>query len=220
MGELGVIGATYEDRRNGRIGTLISRDEKCKTLMFEAPGGKNFITSYSGFRSNMRKKEVSTEISNDVPENVPTEESQEQPEKQTKRSKVTNHPFETATAMFVDMTDKFVKYAESFNNKRVKVMSKPEKRMLALSLEKGCNIFNVFIVYRGYQFKAFIKEDVYRNTPWTVDILSVYNHISYTKPICVYVSYNQLEQFLEDLRPVVVDALVKRSKRRNMKEEL
>ena len=220
MGELGVIGATYEDRRNGRIGTLISRDEKCKTLMFEAPGGKNFITSYSGFRSNMRKKEVSAEISNDVPENVSTEETQEKPATVKKRKKISNHPFEDAPAMYADMSAKVVKYVESFNNKRLKIVSKPEKSAIYIRSDKNISILNVRVVYREYQFKSFIKEDVYRNTPWSVDINEVYTHISYTKPICVYAGYEQLEQFLEDLRPVVVDALVKKSKRRNMKEEL
>ena len=227
MSELGIIGATYEDRRNGRIGKLISRDEKCKTLMFEAPEGKNFITSYSGFRSNMRKKdiEISAESSNDVPETVPTEteivqENTEKPVKKAKKEKTDDSLFESSVEMYTDMLSKVSNYVDTFKNKRLKIFSRPEKRMVGIVADKRGHVVDFGSIFRDSQVKMFITEEDYLNRKWTADIDAVYKHVTYSKPMCVYVSYTQFETLLEDIRPIIVDLLVKKSNRRNVKEEL
>lgn len=56
VNEVGIIGQVYEDRRNGKSGKLVSRDKKCKTLLFESENGSTFVVTFSTFRSNMRKK--------------------------------------------------------------------------------------------------------------------------------------------------------------------
>ena len=66
--EVGIIGQKYEDRTTGKIGTLESRDDKCKTLMMIDSEGKGFSISYSSFRSKWRKVQ-------DVGEVVDTAES-------------------------------------------------------------------------------------------------------------------------------------------------
>lgn len=52
----GIIGQVYEDRRNGESGVLVSRDTKCKTMLYHRADGTAFVRSYSHFRSYMRKK--------------------------------------------------------------------------------------------------------------------------------------------------------------------
>ena len=73
--EVGVIGQMYEDRTTGKVGTLESRDDKCKTLMMIGADGKGFSISYSSFRSKWRKytdKNVATEEEKKEEVPVPT----------------------------------------------------------------------------------------------------------------------------------------------------
>ena len=224
MSEIGVIGQTYEDRRNKRIGKLVSRDEKCKTLMFLAPSGKHFMTSYSGFRSNMRKVdvEVSVEISDDVPETESneTEGTVEETAKKPSKKRDIDNPFSEPTAMFKDMLQKLTEYVATFNNGRLKLDVKPEKKNITISLEKHIGIVNMNTVWRDKQVRVFLKESDYLNRKWNVTFDAVYTHITYTRPICVYIPYEQFDMLLEDLKPVIVDALVEKSKSRDMKEEI
>lgn len=52
---VGILGQKYEDRKTGKCGVLVARDEKYKTLMFEGDDGRTFSISNSSFRSNWRK---------------------------------------------------------------------------------------------------------------------------------------------------------------------
>ena len=52
---LGIIGQKYEDRKTGKTGTLVRRDESANTLIMKAFGGSEFIVSCGAFRSNWRK---------------------------------------------------------------------------------------------------------------------------------------------------------------------
>lgn len=54
----GVIGQRYSDRRTGKTGVLIDRNEKFKTLLFEADDGSTFNICYSTFRSQWRKESM------------------------------------------------------------------------------------------------------------------------------------------------------------------
>ena len=53
--EVGIIGQTYQNRKTKKIGTLESRNEKCKTLCMVDPDGKTFNIVYSTFKSDWRK---------------------------------------------------------------------------------------------------------------------------------------------------------------------
>lgn len=53
--EVGIIGQTYQNRRNKKIGTLESRNEKYKTLCMKGVDGKTFDVVYSTFKSDWRK---------------------------------------------------------------------------------------------------------------------------------------------------------------------
>jgi len=55
VGEVGIIGQMYEERKSNKIGVLESRNEKFKTLMMRDKDGKSFTVQYSTFRSNWRK---------------------------------------------------------------------------------------------------------------------------------------------------------------------
>lgn len=59
---VGIIGQKYEDRKTGRCGVLVDRDDKYKTLLFKSDEGLTFSISNSSFRSNWRKvKEAEVE---------------------------------------------------------------------------------------------------------------------------------------------------------------
>lgn len=62
--EVGIIGQKYEDRTTGKVGTIDSRDDKCKTLMMIDENGKGFSISYSSFRSRWRKCAEENEVEN------------------------------------------------------------------------------------------------------------------------------------------------------------
>ena len=55
VGEVGIIGQMYEERKSKKVGVLESRNEKFKTLMMRDKDGKSFNVQYSTFRSNWRK---------------------------------------------------------------------------------------------------------------------------------------------------------------------
>lgn len=52
---VGVLGQKYEDRKTGKTGTIVSRDEDARTLTMRGVGGAEFVVSYAAFRSNWRK---------------------------------------------------------------------------------------------------------------------------------------------------------------------
>jgi hypothetical protein len=93
---VGIIGQKYEDRKTGKSGTLESRDDKYKTLLFKADDGSTFNISNSSFRSNWRKvkdEEVNTDsvdespVEEEVVENVEQEETSEPEEVKPKKRK-------------------------------------------------------------------------------------------------------------------------------------
>lgn len=77
--EIGVMGQKYSDRRTGKSGVLIDRDEKYKTLTFQSDDGKTFNISYSTFHSTWKKvkeaEETSTETTNEEATVEPVEET-------------------------------------------------------------------------------------------------------------------------------------------------
>lgn len=79
---VGIIGQKYEDRKTGKCGVLVNRDDKYKTLEFEGDDGNHFKISNSSFRSNWRKVKsevVTSEPANDeVVEDVVQEETTEE----------------------------------------------------------------------------------------------------------------------------------------------
>lgn len=72
---VGIIGQKYEDRKTGKSGTLVSRDDKYKTLLFTADDNSTFSISNSSFRSNWRKVKDETEsVNEEVEETTQSEE--------------------------------------------------------------------------------------------------------------------------------------------------
>ena len=71
---VGIIGQKYEDRKTGKTGVLIDRDDATRMLTFTSSVGANFTVSYSAFRSNWRKsKDESVEFTHSEPESVEPE---------------------------------------------------------------------------------------------------------------------------------------------------
>lgn len=55
VGEVGIIGQMYEERKSKKVGVLESREPKYKTLMMRDKDGVSFNITYSTFKSNWRK---------------------------------------------------------------------------------------------------------------------------------------------------------------------
>ena len=83
--EVGIIGQTYQNRKTKKLGTLESRNEKCKTLCMVDPEGKTFNIVYSTFKSDWRK---ATDVETKP---VKTEQKAEKtaPAKSTKKAEAT-----------------------------------------------------------------------------------------------------------------------------------
>ena len=92
--EVGIIGQTYQNRKTKKLGTLESRNEKCKTLCMVDPEGKTFNIVYSTFKSDWRKsvdadtKPVATETKAEKTEPVKDTKKVEKVEKPKKVEKV------------------------------------------------------------------------------------------------------------------------------------
>lgn len=113
---VGIIGQKYEDRKTGKCGTLESRDDKYKTLLFKADDGSTFNISNSSFRSNWRKckdeEVVETEpvetdpVSEEVVEQEevtePVDEPAPETKSKTKKKKVAPEKKETAPSKNYD----------------------------------------------------------------------------------------------------------------------
>lgn len=107
---VGNIGTAYEDRRNGKCGVLMSRDEEAKTLTFFG-NGEEFTITYGAFKSNWRKVATANDapVSNEddpaeKPESVPTPAPQPQPEPEEPKVDV-NADTDAAAEMFSKLAE-------------------------------------------------------------------------------------------------------------------
>lgn len=111
---IGIINQKYEDSKTGKSGVLVGRDEKYKTLIFEADDASTFSVSVSSFRSNWRKcKDENAEESNETVEET-TEKTAEQ-ETSNDATPVDNVEPQQEVS-FVDAITAFVKTVSKVRN--------------------------------------------------------------------------------------------------------
>lgn len=217
MSEVGIVGQIYEDRRTKKRGKLVERDEKYKTLLMESDDGKSFNITYGGFKSNWRKVdeeiptveealqevEVPAEIIKNDEDKIVNNVKPVKTEKKTRDQKNVS----TEHKSISDFEEVFNKFVTSFNSEKVSVQiaknRKGNKSDFAIIM-LGMNRFVEFYLRaRGY-FWLIMPEFVYARK-WSVKLFDQVSKIK-NKMSCK-VSWEELEQFLEDLRPVVVDIL-------------
>lgn len=195
----GIIGQVYEDRRNGKSGTLVSRDDKCKTLMFRAADGSHFTASFSMFKTNMRKVYDENTISSVVVK--PVSEQKPRVKKSKPKRKADD---ECANDAFVEFSQKFLKYTESFGNPGIGADFVVKKRKCTFVANEYA-MFDCYYLVRTGGVKIFITPQMYNDTKWKAKITAVFEHPGYSRPICVYT--NEPWKAFDDLRKPIIDRL-------------
>lgn len=214
MSELGKVGQKYEDRRTKRVGTLMSRDEKYKTLLMQTDEGKTFNISYSTFKSNWRScsepvttvEQAMEEIeipdanisTSNVTEDLPVEE-----QSKPKRVRVERN----IGAVFTDYAEVVMKYAESFYNPLVSIKVEVNKRTYLLKY-KGRTLMNISALCRAGKYSLWISEPDYKNVKFTEAPLNVLPYTGFLRCIRIDVPAEKLLQYLEDLKPVMIEHIV------------
>lgn len=159
MSEVGIIGQMYEDRRTKKTGKLVERDEKYKTLLFEAPEGKTFNISFSGFKSNWRKLvtddiEESSEVANSIPDDTETDVVTDNVEV------VKEHREYTVNKLLEETTLKIIDYVQSFSNSRVSVKSVLKKNSHTVKVDNR-RMLEVITKVRNSTYMICMSEEMY-----------------------------------------------------------
>ena len=212
MSEIGTIGQIYEDRRTHKRGKLLERDEKYKTLLLEADDGKSFNITYGGFKSNWRKVdepvqtieealeevEVSAEIAEPVVEISVSDKHKSEKQKFAKKT--------TEAKSMSDFADIFNSFVASFNSEKVstKIVTNRKGKSDYATVILGRNrLVELYLRSRG-NFWIIMPEFVYTQKK-TVELSNV---TAKTKgKISCAIEWESLGQFLEDLRPLIVEIL-------------
>lgn len=229
---LGIIGQVYEDRRNGVSGRLISRDEKCKTLMFQSADGNTFVKSNSHFRSYMRKKseedvEVIKEEAYAEAELTPIEVSDEDAVKMEKNAERKAKAKERAEAeatpkpkkermsdeakseIYESMISTVSKFVESFNNDSVECKRRDYKQACSLKvLGKSLLIFYI----RTSKATVYVRSvpQLVSEVKHSVTLTDNKHHSAKTasaRTESYSVALSDLEQNLEDLREAIIEII-------------
>lgn len=166
--EVGLIGQKYEERKSGRTGVLISRDEKYRTLCMQADDGSTFNISNSTFKSNWRKsKSVEEPVENDKPEvivhaddGLPTNVDNDVAKHQAKRS---------VQKMFTLADfDEFVQNVTVMVDgiKHELVISKNNHTGRVGIKDRGKVLFELWFHYNATNFNLHMKPYLYELIPW------------------------------------------------------
>lgn len=201
MSEIGTIGAIYEDRRTKKKGKLIERDEKYKTLLMEASDGKSFNITFGGFKSNWRKVDEPEQTVEEAMQEV--ELTEEKPKKKEKPK--VNKDAEGILAY----EDIFNSYVESLNSDKVSLKFVPAKgkKDSFVIFKIGKNKFiDLYLRARG-RFWIMMPEFVYSQTKWKIELINVVNTPKNRREISCSIKWEDLSQFLEDIRHSFVEVL-------------
>lgn len=128
--EVGIIGQTYQNRRNKKIGTLESRNEKYKTLCMKGVDGKTFDVVYSTFKSDWRKLVSDSETTSEKASEKKAEKTA--PAKDTKKVEKTEQTEKTKLSM-----EERVKAVMSAKSVLEELVEKSKLPLTIKSLSKG-----------------------------------------------------------------------------------
>ena len=226
----GIIGQCYEDRRNGESGVLVSRDTKCKTMNYQRADGTEFVRSYSHFRSYMRKKaevpeETIKEEAYAEAELTPIEVSEEDAVKMEKNAKRKAKASEKAKAeviskekksqmcaenralAYVKLCDALEKYVASFNSNRVELSRRDYKNYCAIKI-CGRALITLYSRHKKDEVYIACASQMVTEPKHTMELRKCRHHSAkttgtYTESHSIY--FNELDAYLEELRPVIVE---------------
>lgn len=200
MSEIGTIGQIYEDRRTKKCGKLIERDNKFKTLLMESEDGKSFNITFGGFKSNWRKVDEPEQTVEEAMQEV--ELTEEKPKKKVK-------PKVKDAEGILAYEDIFNSYVESLNSDKVSLRFVPAKgkKDSFVIIKIGKNKFiDLYLRQRG-NFWIMMPEFVYSQTKWNVELINVVNTPKNRREISCSIKWEDLNQFLEDIRHSFIEVL-------------
>ena len=213
MSEIGVIGATYEDRRTKKQGKLIERDEKFKTLLMESEDGKSFNITFGGFKSNWRKVDepeptIEEAMQEEVPEEQISLQKKEEPIKKKKQVKRTIELAENdVNPVFEDAVILLSEYGKSFNSANLLVRPQISRELIAVNI-KGRKFIEVFRKPRTSHYTIACKEPMAKFAG-DIDYANSLKFYPTRKPLnyAFKVDVADFGTFLNDLRPIIIDML-------------
>lgn len=210
MSEVGIIGQMYEDRRTKKVGKLVERDDKYKTLLFETADGKTFNVSFGGFKSNWRKcaepeqtveeAMVEVEIAPADAEPVCVVEAVETPVV-PKKADTGN-----VNERFVNTTLQVVDFIKSFDNSKLAVKVLPLKRGIIIKFGSR-RVFEIYYKARDINYNVCMCDVMYnhiKNLPYVEDVKDHTDEGWHFK-ISVTIGYDNLGDFLNNTRDYVID---------------
>lgn len=204
MTEQIVFNKTYEDRRTHRSGKLLEYNEKYKTYLLESSDGKTFNVTSSQFKINWRlieEAEVQTEIKPEVePAEVKTGTTYEGPTEEKKKE--LNDIYTDAVLVGSD-------YINSFENDAIALKLVPAKNTYKIRIGKNL-IIDVQVMVKFEQFRLWLYETDFNSFMASCSIKPKSTKKYPYDGRCYTAEYDivDLQQVLEDLRPVVLDNLV------------
>ena len=207
MTEQIVFTKTYEDKRTHRSGKLLEYNEKYKTYLLESSDGKTFNVTSSQFKINWRmieESEVQAEIKPEQPEKVVSK-----PKKAVvqKRKSVDSKELNQT---YTDTTLALSKYAGSFQNDLIAVALMPHKRICKFKVDYNI-LFELQVLLRSDRFRLWVKDNIFDRLIADCSIEPVATK-QFNCPGRNYTAdYNlsDLEAVLDDVRTIVLDAIVK-----------
>lgn len=204
MSEVGIISQKYEDRRTKKVGTLLERDEKYKTLLFKSDDGKTFNVSYGGFKSNWRKTENLPTVEESMEEiEIPIEPKTELVE--IPEVKITNS--RDASDLYESVCMKVTSFSASFMSSEVTSKLIPRKNGIALKIGNK-RVFEVYAKVR--ENKIFIVSyDSMMHYISNADNFNytITNHPKWIMTSSISVPIENLDDILNLIRDYVVKLL-------------
>lgn len=214
MSEIGIIGQMYEDRRTKKVGKLVERDEKYKTLLFESEDGKSFNVSFGGFKSNWRKYESVEATEESIKLEEPVVESTE-PVKEDVKPAVHKKP--RKGQLHKEYTDAVLavsKLVSSIENERLTLHVMENKTAFVIKIDNK-RLFEVYTrPQKGYHF-ILVSESVYRELEPIKDnigIAYVRNSKTAARSIKLEVPVDfKFSHFCDGIKNCILNNLVKES---------
>ena len=225
----------YENKKTGKTGKIVERNEKYKTLILELSDGQRIPMSNSVFRSNWHLIENSesvkepTDTTEDVapdvtPDTVAEPVSEEtveetvetatveEPKKDKRNRKIGKRKQKMDMQVFFDeMIPVFNEYIDSFHNPRLHITSyinlNAKKYFVKILMDKKCYIEYHFRTMEGGSFWVRVPSAIYNNTKFTAKPIDVKTNTKYFKDINFYIRRKDINKNLDDFREVLIELL-------------
>lgn len=201
-----VFGKIYEDRRTHRSGKLLEYNEKYKTYLLESSDGKTFNVTSPQLKNNWRiieQEEVQEPVKPEV-EKAVVKTVKRDTTKTKEQSKELNDLFTSSTIYIND-------YVQSFKNDNVSMyICKPITKNTIRVRTGYWVVFDITILVRFKKCRIWLNEYDFNKVVWTNKPLTMKQYPGSNKNYVVEFMLEDLPQVLDDLRPIVLDALVEK----------